>query len=121
MLSDTDGRTVGIGGVDGPAQVNLDTGFTAGLGVGYRFHPRFSAALAWEYRSEVALADGQRCADGNYASNVFYLNSYYHFESDSAWHPCIGAGLGWVQEIDIDLEGRGPEQSFSDAGALPSS
>ena len=30
----------------------------------------------------------------------------------------VGAGLGWLQEIDIDLEGNGPEQSYSGDGDI---
>ncbi len=117
QLSDTDGDRVD--GTTQPVDISLDTGFVAGLGVGYRYNTRWAAELAWEYRtndSETTFVDGTRFDDGNYASNVFYLNGYYYLTPRGAWQPYLGAGIGWVQEIDIDLEGLGPEQSFSGDG-----
>lgn len=117
QLSDTKGDRV-----DGTAQwadVSVDPGFLAGLGFGYRYNARWAAEVAWEYRtndSETRLADGTVFDDGNYASNVFFLNGYYYLSPRGKWQPYLGAGLGWVQEIDIDLEGAGPEQSFAGDG-----
>jgi len=77
QMGDQTGQTVGIGTVDGPAEVNLSSGFTPGLAVGYQYGNGWSAELAWEYRtndSETTLADGTFYPSGNYASNVFALN-----------------------------------------------
>lgn len=119
QLGDQDGSTSGIGQTNGLASVSLDAGFAAGLGLGYRYNERWAAELAWEYRSnasEVRLADGQRFADGNYASNSFFVNGRYHFPASGAWQPYIGLGLGWLQEIDIDLETAGTELSYAGDG-----
>jgi len=62
------------------------------------------------------LADGQRFTDGNYASNSFFLNGIYSFGGGMRWQPYVGAGLSWVQEIDIDLETAASELSFSGDG-----
>lgn len=117
QLSDTDADRVT--GTTQAAEISLDTGFVAGLGIGYRYNARWAAELAWEYRtndSETTFEDGTVFDDGNYASNVFYLNGYYYLQPRGAWQPYLGAGIGWVQEIDLDLEGLGPEQSFSSDG-----
>jgi len=118
-LSDQDAQSLGLGNLDGNVEVSIDGGFFSGLGFGYRYSNNIAAELAWEYRtndSQTTLADGTLFNDGNYASNTFFLNGYYFFDSTGSWTPYIGAGLGWIQEIDIDLEGAGAEQSFSTDG-----
>jgi opacity protein-like surface antigen len=120
-LSDTDGDAVGIDGVDGKADISLDTGFTAGLGAGYRFGNNWAAELAWEYRSndnETELPSGAVYDDGNYASSTVFLNGYYHFDRSGRWDPYVGAGVGWLQEVDIDLEDASGEISYSGDGDI---
>ncbi|WP_395373244.1 OmpW family protein [Marinicella sp. W31] len=121
QMSSTEGNSVGVGAQNGLFDVDLSSGFFAGLGVGYRYNANISAEFSWEYRSndsETTLADGTLFSDGNYASSIFYMNGYYHFENDNRWTPYLGLGLGWIQEIDIDLEGMGPEQSYSGDGEI---
>lgn len=121
QMSSTDGNSTGVGLQNGMVDVDLDSGLSAGLGFGYRYNPNLSVELSWEYRSndsETTLPDTTLFDDGNYASNIFYLNGYYHFDNDKKWTPYLGFGLGWIQEIDIDLEGNGPEQSYSGDGDI---
>ncbi|MEM6484932.1 MAG: OmpW family outer membrane protein [Pseudomonadota bacterium] len=120
-LSDTSGSSDGFQLDPSTDSLSVDTsgGFAAGTGVGYRFTDNFAAELAWEYRSndsEVDFDSGASFDDGNYASSTFFLNGYYYLPSRGAWEPYLGLGLAWAQEIDIDLEGNGPEQSFSGDG-----
>lgn len=121
VLGDTDGGISGfepIGSLDS-IDVTTDNGFTTGLGVGYRYGSRIAVEAAWEYRtneSETSFASGLAFPEGNYASNMFFFNGYYFLTARGAWEPYAGAGLAWVQEVDIDLEGDGPEQSFSGDG-----
>ncbi|MEM9102767.1 MAG: OmpW family outer membrane protein, partial [Pseudomonadota bacterium] len=61
----------------------------------------------------VQLPNGQTFDNGNYASNLFFLNNYYHFRAFQKWQPYVGAGLVWSQEVDIDYEENGFETSFS--------
>lgn len=119
QLSDQTGNTLGIGGLDGSTTISVDAGFASGLSLGYSYNDRWSAEFGWEYRSndsEVTLADGQRFNDGNYASNSFFLNGIYSFESNRAWTPYVGLGLNWIQEVDIDLETAGTELSYAGDG-----
>ncbi len=121
QISDLEGTSTNIGDSDGPIDVNLDSGFFAGGAVGYRFNDRWSTDLSWEYRSndsETTIADGTAFNEGNYASNVFSLNGYYHFEKRGKWQPYIGAGLMYGQEIDIDLEMNGEELSYTEGGDI---
>ena len=118
-LSDQTPTTRGIGTVDGSSDLSLDGGFVGGLAWGYRYSNNFAAEIAWEYRSndsQVTLADGSVFEDGNYASNTFFLNGYYFPETERTWQPYVGLGIGFFEEIDVDLESGGVEQSFSGDG-----
>lgn len=110
----------GIGAGDSSGDVELDGGYTAGAGLGYRYSDRWSAEFAWEYRShdsKLDLDNGERYDDGNYASNTFWLNGFRHFPWSGRWQPYVGAGIGYIEEIDIDLDRSGEgERSFSDDG-----
>lgn len=119
QMSDTDSDFEDIEGLSGKADIDLDTGFTGGLGIGYRLNDKIAVELGWEYRSNdsaVSLAGREDFDDGNYASNIFYLNGHYRFARDGDWRPYIGAGLTWIEEIDIDLERNGEELSYSGDG-----
>jgi len=108
-----------VGTQTGTADINIDGGFNAGLGLAYNINPNWSAELYWEYRSndsETTLADGTVFTEGNYASNMFALNGIYNFQSSNQWKPYLGAGLVLIQEVDIDLESNGEEQSYSGDG-----
>lgn len=120
-LSDTTGTSVGLANRPSSANVQADSGFVAGLGIGYQYNNNISAELAWEYRtndSSVKLDNGQNFASGDYASNIFMLNGFYHFNSYGKWRPYVGAGIMLVQEIDIDLVDAGQETSFSADGDI---
>lgn len=119
QMSDLDSDFTDIDGLSGEAEIDIDGGFTGGLSVGYRYSETYAVEFGWEYRSndsETLLAGTSEFDDGNYASNLFYLNGYYHFPRNGKWQPYVGAGLTWVEEIDIDLERGGDELSYSGDG-----
>ena len=119
QMSDIDGDFSNIDSLSGKADIDLDTGFTGGIGVGYNYTDNFAVEFGWEYRSndsEVVLADTSEFDDGNYASNIFYLNGHYRFAPNGDWRPYVGGGLTWVEEVDIDLERGGEELSYSGDG-----
>ncbi len=121
QMSDLDSDFSDIDGLSGKADVDLDSGFTGGIGVGYNYTDNFAVEVGWEYRSndsEVVLADTSEFDDGNYASNIFYLNGHYRFAANGDWRPYVGAGLTLVEEIDIDLERGGEELSYSGDGEV---
>lgn len=120
-MSDLNGATNNVNGSSGSADISLDGGFTAGAGIAYHYSERLAVQFAWEYRSndsEVLLANGQRFTEGNYASNLFFLNGLYYLQPISGFTPYVGAGLSWIQEVDIDLERDGNEQSYSGDGEI---
>ena len=119
QMSDLSADFEDIDGLSGTADIDLDSGFTGGLGVGYRYTEQFAVEFGWEYRSNessTTLAGTSEFEDGNYASNIFYLNGHYAFAASGNWQPYVGAGLTWVEEIDIDLERNGEELSYSGSG-----
>ncbi|GGW66269.1 outer membrane protein [Alishewanella tabrizica] len=100
--------------------IELAQGMVLGTALGYRFERNFALELAWEYRSndsETQLGS-TFYPEGNYASNIFFLNGVYFFNQWQKVTPYVGFGLGWMQEIDIDLELAGVENSFSNSGAF---
>ncbi len=121
QMGDQKGQTTGVGSVDGPVNLELDSGFTPGMAFGYNYDNGWAAELAWEYRtndSQSTLSDSTFFPEGNYASNVFFFNGYYHFTTQGNWQPYVGAGLMYGQEIDIDFEVNGTEQSYTGDGDL---
>ena len=121
LLSDQTVNSVDVLGASGDVDISLDSGFVAGIGVGYFYNSNVAVELAWEYRSNestVSLANNRIIDEGNYASNMFFLNTHYYFNSSTRWQPYVGAGLSWIQEIDIDLESETVESSYATDGNI---
>lgn len=121
QLSDTSATATAVSLSDGPAEIQTDGGFSAGAILGYQYSKRWASEIGWEYRSndsQVNLSDNRLFPDGNYASNSFFVNGIYSFETSGKWKPYAGLGMVWIQEVDIDLEGLGPELSFSGDGEI---
>jgi len=101
-------------------EIELDKGMALGAAFGYQFNTNVALELAWEYRSNDSetRVGNTFFPEGNYASNIVYVNSIYTFDGFEKWRPYLGLGLGWIQEIDLDLEQNGIEQSLSNSGNL---
>lgn len=120
-LSDQTGSVDASNNITGSLDTGIDSGFVSGIALGYSYNQHYSAEISWEYRSsdsESVLTQTGQSFDGNYASNIIYLNGYYHFDAMAGWRPYVGAGIGWVQEIDLDLEENATERSFSGDGDI---
>lgn len=105
----------------GSWDINTDSGFYAGLGLGYEYSNGVRAEVYWEYRtndSSTAIYESDSILEGNLASSVIFANGYYPIYRNNAWQLFVGAGLGWVQELDIDLEEGSFERSYSGDGEL---
>lgn len=90
-------------------EASLDTGAVVGLAVGYRFNRNFAADLDYAYRSNdidtIKGAGGATIADGgDLASVAIMANGYYYFDFADSWSPYIGLGMGFLQEIDADVQ-----------------
>lgn len=90
-------------------EARLDTGSIVGLAAGYRFNRNFAADLDYAYRSndidKIEGTGGATIADGgDLASVAIMANGYYYFDFAESWSPYIGLGLGFLQEIDSDVQ-----------------
>jgi opacity protein-like surface antigen len=90
-------------------EASLDTGGVVGLAAGYRFSRNFAADLDYLYRSndidKIKGTGGATIADGgDLASVAIMANGYYYFAFAESWSPYIGLGVGFLQEIDSDVE-----------------
>jgi opacity protein-like surface antigen len=96
-------------------------GYTFGGALGYNYTNNVSVELAWDYTTNDAknrFSDGTNFNDGDFSSNIFYVNGIYKFDPvlESKVRPYLGAGLGYVEEIDMDLKSGGVEKSYSKDG-----
>ena len=100
------------------ASGNADSGAFAGISGGYRFGNGWRMEMAWEYRNNelVGKIGPLDFPKADFASGMVYLNGIYILSNSSGWRPYVGAGLSWAQEIDIDFERDGAEQSYSTSG-----
>ncbi len=97
----------------------FDGGFVAGAAGGYRFNDNWRLEGEFMYRtSEIDRAEIPGVGsftDGDYSSVAIGVNGLYDFNlfgSDKA-RAYVGAGVAWLQEIDIDFEEGGVENSYS--------
>ena len=125
MLGDQSISQTGVAAAGATSDESFDVGMVAGGAVGYYFTDNISAELAWDYRSnsldKANFSDGTNFKDGDFASNIFFVNGYYHLDPvmNSKFRPYFGAGLGYVQEIDFDLKNAsGVETSYSQDGEI---
>ncbi len=113
----------GFGGASAIADTELDFGatspeeaFSAGpvaggaVGFDYAGSP-WRSELEFTYRSA-----GPDDLDGDFASTALAVNGYYEFGAAGAVRPYLGAGLGYVTEIDLDVEGGPDAGEYADRG-----
>jgi opacity protein-like surface antigen len=83
-------------------------GFGWGGDFGWRYGNGWAAEIEWNYRSHsldtLRAGNTTLARDGDFASNIFLINGLRRFPSGGAWTPYLGAGIGWVEEIDIDIK-----------------
>jgi opacity protein-like surface antigen len=102
-------------------EASLATGAVVGLGGGYRFNRNFAAELEYAYRSndidKVKGSGGATIADGgDLASVAIMANTLYYLDVAESWSPYFGIGLGFLQEIDSDVQlvGRNSQKDLED-------
>lgn len=99
-------------------KASFGSGLGAGGAIGYRYGNGLAAELAWDYRRHDLKRVGAAVVGGDFASNTFFLNGYYRFPKTGSLRPFVGAGIGWNQEIDIDIERGGLGLSYSRSGSV---
>lgn len=99
-------------------KVDFGRGIGFGAAVGKRFGNGWAAELALDERGNVLKRIGGVAVEGNVFSEVVFLNGYYRFPAQGKVRPFIGAGLGYVVGLDIDVERDGAEQEYSRRGGV---
>ena len=99
-------------------KVDFGSGIGFGAAVGRRYGNGWAAELALDERGNFLKSVGGVAVDGNVFSTVVFLNGYYRFAERGTWRPFVGAGLGYVVVLDIDVERDGAEQEYSREGGL---
>jgi outer membrane protein W len=105
------GTTVG-------GKVRFGSGIGFGAAVGQQFGNGWAAELALDERGNFLERVDGVAIDGNVFSEVVYLNGYYRFPAWGTVRPVIGAGLGYIIGLDIDIDRDGTEQEYSRRGGL---
>ena len=94
--------------------IGFDSGTLAGGSLGYGYGPSpWAAEFEFAYRSSESSTGAT--SRGDFASTSLMVNGVYSFEAAGRLTPYVGAGLGYVTEIDFDVPGMG---EFSDRGGL---
>jgi opacity protein-like surface antigen len=107
--------------LSGRASADADNGYTMGAVFGREFDGRWRLEGEFRYRTNefasVDLPDGSRITNGDFSSGALGVNAYWLFgDTNANWRPFIGAGLAWMQEIDLDLAEDPVNGSYSGDG-----
>jgi outer membrane protein W len=108
-------------GIDG--KMNIDSGYTAGISLGYMIDKHWSTEVAWDYISndaDLKLSNGNQLKNGDLASTILFFNGRYTFDeiAQTKLRPYLGAGLGLVTEIDADVRLAGKSLEFNERNKL---
>lgn len=107
-----------VNGVSNSGKASFDSSFAGGAAIGYRFANNFAVEGEFLYRradlDRVDLGSFGTFSEGDLANTQFSVNGLYHFNllRNDNIETYIGAGLAWINEIDIDFEAAGTETSF---------
>jgi outer membrane protein W len=103
-------------------ETSLDGSFTSGATLGYGWENGWRVEGEFAYQS--VDQDGDTFAGagpvgkGNYASTSVAVNAVYEFNAfgSDAVRTYVGAGLAYLNEVDVDFETAAGERSFSGDG-----
>jgi opacity protein-like surface antigen len=120
-LGSTSFGEIGNAGLGSGLDAKFDIGLGLGGDIGFRYGNGWAAEFEWNWRRhELQSLRGGRSAlvdEGDFASNILFVNGLRRFESaGDRWTPYLGVGLGWVQEIDFDLNTGATERAWSRQG-----
>lgn len=123
QLGSTTFDEIGNAGFGLGLRASFGTGLGLGGDIGYRYGNGWASELEWNWRRH-GLKSLQRGAStlatsGDFASNIIFVNGLRRFVGQTGgWTPYVGAGLGWVQEIDFDIKSGGTDRAWSKNGKV---
>ena len=99
------------------------TGLGLGGDIGFRYGNGWASELEWNWRrhdlKSLQSGGSTLATNGDFASNIIFVNGLRRFVGQTGgWTPYVGAGLGWVQEIDFDINSGGTERAWSKKGKV---
>jgi len=114
---------IGNAGLGPGLTARFDQGLGLGGDLGFRYGNGWAAELEWNWRRHdlKSLRSGGAAlsTEGDFASNIFFVNGLRRFVGAAgSWTPYVGAGIGWVQEIDFDLNSGNTERAWSRQGQV---
>ena len=120
-LGSTTFNEIGNAGLGSGLKANFGTGLGLGGDIGFRYGNGWASELEWNWRRHdlKSLNRGATtlASSGDFASNIIFVNGLRRFIGPTgSWTPYVGAGLGWVQEIDFDIPSGGTERAWSKSG-----
>jgi opacity protein-like surface antigen len=123
QLRSTTFNEIGNAGFGSGLKADFGSGFGLGGDIGFRYGNGWAAEVEWNFRSHdlKSLKKGSATLlnDGDLASNILFVNGLRRFVSpDRSWVPFVGLGIGWVQEIDFDLNTSTNKRAWSDQGKI---
>ena len=120
-LGSTTFNEIGNAGLGYGLKASFGTGLGLGGDIGFRYGNGWASELEWNWRRHdlKSLNRGATtlASSGDFASNIIFVNGLRRFIGPTgSWTPYVGAGLGWVQEIDFDIPSGGTERAWSKSG-----
>ena len=114
---------IGNAGLGSGLRASFGSGLGLGGDIGYRYGNGWAAEFEWNWRRHnLKSLNGGGAAlatEGDFASNILFVNGLRRFVGQAGgWVPYAGAGIGWVQEIDFDINSAGVERAWSDRGKV---
>jgi hypothetical protein len=121
-LGSTTFDEIGNAGLGSGLRADFDGGVGFGGDIGYRYGNGWAAEFEWNWRRhdlKSLQGGGTAVTDGDFASNIFFVNGLRRFVGEKGgWIPYTGVGVGWVQEIDFDLNSGVTERAWSKQGKV---
>lgn len=114
---------IGNAGFGPGVKANFSAGLGLGGDIGFRYGNGWAAEVEWNWRRHdlktLQRGGSTLVTDGDFASNIFFVNGLRRFAvTGGGWTPYAGVGIGWVQEIDFDLNSGGTERAWSKQGKV---
>jgi hypothetical protein len=122
-LGSTTFDELGNAGFGSGLKATFGSGLGLGGDIGFRYGNGWASELEWNWRrhnlKSLNRGGSTLASSGDFASNIIFLNGLRRFIGQAGgWTPYVGAGLGWVQEIDFDINSAGTDRAWSKQGKV---